>query len=51
MAVPKLLVTRSDEVMSGAVVFTGTPAFLSKLSSTTSKKGIRSIISLRTFRL
>ena len=24
MAVPKLLVTRSDEVMSGAVVFTGT---------------------------
>ena len=24
MALPKLLVTRSDEVMSGAVVFTGT---------------------------
>jgi len=24
MALPELLVTRSDEVMSGAVVFTGT---------------------------
>ena len=24
MAIPKLLVTRSDEVMSGTVVFTGT---------------------------
>ncbi len=37
---PRLLVTRSDEVMSGAVVFTGTPGFRCKLSSTTSKKGI-----------
>lgn len=49
MAVPKLLVTRSDEVMSGAVVFAGTRVPVQTLLDYL-EEGVRSIISWRTFR-